>query len=158
MTDAISLLKADHKKVKGLFKEAEELGERAFAARLKLFEQIDAELTLHCKVEETLLYPAVKERTEANSEERDEVLEAFEEHATAKDVIAKLEALDPKDETYRAKLQVLSDLIDHHVKEEESSFFPHIRRMFDEDELVEIGNRIQAMKQSEKAPKRSAAR
>jgi hemerythrin superfamily protein len=146
MTDAISLLKADHRKVKALFKEALGLGEKAFASRGKLFDQIDAELTLHTRVEEALLYPAVKAKTKANTEERDQVLEAYEEHAGAKDLIAKMERLDAKDESFRAKLQVLSEMIDHHVKEEETSFFPHIRTLFSEDELVEIGKQIQAMK------------
>lgn len=154
MTDAISLLKADHKKVKALFKEVDELGDGAYASRARLFEQIDAELTLHTQVEEALLYPAVKAKSKAHSDERDEVLEAYEEHACAKDVMAKLGRLDPKDETYRAKLQVLNELIDHHVKEEESTFFPHVRNLLSEDELVEIGEKIQAMKENAGAPVR----
>jgi hemerythrin superfamily protein len=158
MTDAISLLKADHKAVKALFKEVDELGDGAFASRARLFEQIDAALTLHTQVEEALLYPAVKAKSKPHSDERDEVLEAYEEHACAKDVIAKIERLDPKDESYRAKLQVLNELIDHHVKEEESTFFPHVRKILTADELVEIGEQIQAMKDSARAPKRAAVR
>src|ERR1700722_17336495 len=111
MPDAIALLKADHKKVKALFKQVEELGDRAFTARAKLYGEIDAELQLHTKIEETIFYPAVKQKSKAASEERDEVLEAYEEHAGAKDLMAKIRATDPKDETYKAKIQVLSEMI-----------------------------------------------
>jgi hemerythrin superfamily protein len=147
MPDAIALLKADHRQVKALFKEAAELGDGAHVSRAKLFAQIDAALTLHTQVEEEIFYPAVKAKTRANSDERDEVLEAYEEHACAKDVIAKLEQLDPKDETYRAKLTVLNELIDHHVKEEETSFFPQARELLGDDRLAELGEQIEAMKQ-----------
>ena len=68
MNDAISLLKADHKKVKALFKEANELGDRAYAARAKLFREIDAELTIHTKVEEAIFYPAFKGKTKPASD------------------------------------------------------------------------------------------
>jgi hemerythrin-like domain-containing protein len=144
--DAIALLKADHAKVKALFKEADALSDRAHAARAKLFEKIDLELTLHTQVEEKLFYPAFKAKTKSNTEERDEVLEAFEEHASAKALISKLEKLDPRDETYKAKLQVLGEMIEHHVKEEESELFPEARKLLSEEQLVDIGKKIQAMK------------
>jgi iron-sulfur cluster repair protein YtfE (RIC family) len=145
-SDAIALLKEDHKRVKALFKETEELGDRAFAARAKLFEQIDRELQLHTKVEEEIFYPAFKAKSKSASDERDEVLEAYEEHAAAKELIAKLEGTDPKDETYKAKLQVLSEEIAHHVKEEETTMFPMARDLFSEAELTQLGAQISALK------------
>jgi hypothetical protein len=148
MSDAITLLKADHKKVKALFKEANELGDRAFAARKKLFDQINEELTIHTQVEEKIFYPAFKAKTRAATDERDEILEAYEEHASAKDLMRKIAELDPKDETYKAKVQVLSELIDHHVKEEETELFKEARRLLDEDELKDLGDQITVMKES----------
>lgn len=145
-SDAITMLKADHKKVKALFKQVDELGEKAFAARAKLFTQIDEELTLHTKVEEEIFYPAFKEKTKAWSEQRDEVLESYEEHAGAKELIAKLEGLHPKDETYKAKLSVLGEEINHHVKEEEGTLFPMARKLLSEAELDRLGARIADMK------------
>jgi iron-sulfur cluster repair protein YtfE (RIC family) len=150
--DAIALLKADHKKVKALFAEAKELGDRAYASRAKLFAQIDEELTIHTKVEEAIFYPAFKEKTKSASPERDEVLEAYEEHAGAKELIKKLEGLDPSDETYKAKLQVLGEEIDHHVKEEETTMFPMARKLLSEDELRALGDQIQEMKAQAGAP------
>lgn len=144
--DAIKLLKEDHKKVKVLFGEVEELGERASATRKKLFQQIDQELTVHAKVEETIFYPEFRRRAE-NSEERDEVLEAYEEHNIVKTLIHELEDLDPKDETYKPKLSVLKEMVEHHVKEEEGPMFRMARELFEKDELEEIGERIMEAKQ-----------
>jgi iron-sulfur cluster repair protein YtfE (RIC family) len=146
MKDAIALLIADHKKVKALFKEANELSNASYASRAKLFKEIDAELTLHTQVEETIFYPAFKAKTKAGSGERDEVLEAYEEHAAAKELMHKLESLDPKDETYKAKLQLLSEMIEHHVKEEETEMFKEARVLLSEDELNALGEKIQAAK------------
>lgn len=139
--DAIKLLKEDHKKVKALFEEVEGLGDRASTQRKNLFQQIDQELTLHSKVEETLFYPEFKKRAE-NSDEREEVLEAYEEHGVVKVMIGELENLDPKDEKYKPKLAVLKELVMHHVKEEEGELFKMAREMFEPEELEKIGERI----------------
>jgi hemerythrin-like domain-containing protein len=136
--DALSLLKKDHQEVKSLFKEVEELGDRATSSRAKLFTKIDEALTLHAKLEEQLFYPELKKRA-PNNEEREKVLEAFEEHAIVKTLLGELEELDPKDETYRAKLQVLTESVEHHIKEEESDIFKLARQVLDADELESIG-------------------
>lgn len=148
MSDAITLLKADHKLVKELFREANGLGDRAHVARAKLFARIDRELTLHSQVEETIFYPALKAKSKAGTEERDEVLEAYEEHGAAKDLVAKLEATDPADETYKAKVRVLSEMIEHHIKEEEGEMFKQARRLLDQAELQALGEQITAAKES----------
>jgi hemerythrin superfamily protein len=151
MTDVIGLLKADHKKVRALFKEAGELGDRAHTARANLFSEIAAALKLHTKAEETIFYPALKKKSKAGSDERDEVLEAYEEHAAAKALIGTIEQTDPKDETYKAKVQVLGEMIEHHVKEEEAEMFKQARSLLSEDELVELGEEIAAMKEVQTA-------
>jgi iron-sulfur cluster repair protein YtfE (RIC family) len=145
--DATALLEKDHQEVKALFAEADALSDTAYGARLKIFKKIDAALTLHTQVEEQIFYPAVKAKTKRNTEERDEVLEAYEEHAGAKDLIAKLERLDPRDETYKAKLQVLGEMIRHHVQEEETVLFPQARAALGHTELEALGRQIQIAKQ-----------
>ncbi len=144
--DALKLLKQDHQKVKALFAEVEGLGERANAQRKKLFARIDKELTVHAQIEEGIFYPEFRRRAE-DSEERDQVLEAYEEHSLVKGLIHELEDLDPKDETYKPKLKVLKDLVDHHVKEEEGPMFKMARELFEKDELNEIGERLEEAKQ-----------
>jgi hemerythrin superfamily protein len=145
--DAVALLKADHKKVKGLFAEVEDTSERAKAQLQRLGDEICAELTVHTQVEEQIFYPAVQERTKrGHKEEKDMVLEAYEEHAAAKTVIADVQATDPGDESYKPKIKTLSELIDHHVKEEETELFPAVKELFPEDELVELGARMAELK------------
>ncbi|HEX3550711.1 MAG TPA: hemerythrin domain-containing protein [Candidatus Elarobacter sp.] len=145
--DAIALLKADHRTVKELFAQVEETSERAKAQLGRLGTQICTELTIHTQIEEQIFYPAVKERTQrGHHEERDLVLESYEEHAAAKKVIEDVRATDPGDESYKPKLTTLSELIDHHVKEEEHQLFPGVKKLFDEDELVELGRRLSELK------------
>ena len=83
-------------------------------------------LTVHAQMEESLFYPAL--RKAGGEDERDSVLEAAEEHGVVKDLIAKIEALPPRDETLEAKVTVLKELVHHHVKEEESQIFSEARR------------------------------
>ena len=145
--DAIALLKADHKKVKGLFAEAEELSDRATTQLKRIGDQICTELTVHAEIEETVYYPAVQEKSQrGHKEERDMVLESLEEHSLAKKVIADLQAIDATDESYRPKLKVLRELIEDHVKEEERELFPGSRDLLDEDEMLELGARMAAIK------------
>ena len=122
--DAFALLKADHKAVKVLFKEFEGLSEDDDEERGNLVQQICNELTVHAQLEEEIFYPAVR----ASIEDGDLLDEAEVEHATAKDLIAQLETMEPHDELYDAKVTVLSEYIDHHVKEEEEEMFPKAQK------------------------------
>ena len=145
--DAIALLKADHKKVTALFKEVEELSDRAHAQLQKLGDEICQELKVHAEIEEKIFYPAIQERTRrGHKDEKDLVLESYEEHAAAKKVIADIEAVDSADESYKPKIKALSELIEHHVKEEESELFPGAQKLFDADELLEFGRRMTELK------------
>lgn len=145
--DIIALLKADHVEVKGMFKEVEGLGERAFEQRRKLAEKICNALKVHSEIEKQILYPAFKERAE-NHEERLEVLEAFEEHAIVDQLVEQIQSMDARDETYEAKIKTLMDAVLHHVKEEENEMFPSAREMFEKEELAELGRRAMEVKQA----------
>jgi hemerythrin superfamily protein len=144
--DALRLLRADHKKVDGLFSEVDALGESAHVSRERLFEQIDSALEAHAHVEETIFYPALKNAAKRNAEAKEEVLEAYEEHGNVKAMLEKLKGTDPRDETYIAKLQVLHELIKHHVKEEEHAMFAEAKKLLDEDELEALGEQMEAEK------------
>jgi len=125
--DACDLLDADHKAVKKLFNAYDELaGSKARGAaqkRLELARQICQELTVHAQIEEEIFYPALR----AAIKETDLLAEAEVEHASAKDLIAQIEALSEPDEKYDAKVKVLGEYIDHHVKEERNEIFPKAR-------------------------------
>lgn len=139
--DAITLLKADHHAVEDLLKQIKYLDASAHAQRRELFRQIDKELTAHSKIEETIFYPALKQKAKSQDDDdaTQEVLEAYEEHANVKSMLQKLENTDAADETYNAKLQVLSELVKHHVHEEEHEMFKEAKDLMDESELEQLG-------------------
>jgi hemerythrin-like domain-containing protein len=138
--DAIALLTADHKKVKALFKDFEKLKEQEDAGDEKaaLVERICMELMVHATVEEEIFYPAVRDAINDD----DLVDEAEVEHASAKDLIAQLQSAEPGDEQYDARVTVLGEYVDHHVKEEEGEMFPKARKKVDVAALgAEIADR-----------------
>jgi hemerythrin superfamily protein len=147
--DAISVLKADHRKVGELLDEVAALSATSHAKRHALFERIDRELTIHSKIEESIFYPALKKASSAkhDDEAKQEVLEAYEEHSNVKGMIEKLARTDPADETYNAKLQVLGELVKHHVHEEERKMFVEARRLMDESELEDLGAELAQAKE-----------
>lgn len=110
--DAVALLKADHRKVEDLFAKFE--AATGDGKKKTLAEQICMELTVHAKIEEDIFYPACEGKVE-----EDLLKEAYVEHDGAKVLIAEIEAGGPDDEFYDAKVKVLSEQIEHHVKEEE---------------------------------------
>ena len=124
--DACDLLDADHKAVKALFREYESLTEsrsRSTAKKRQLADQICRELTVHATLEEEIFYPAVRKAIKDNAL----LNEAVVEHASAKDLIAQIKGMDPADELFDAKVTVLGEYIDHHVKEERTEMFTKAR-------------------------------
>ena len=120
--NAISLLMKDHKDVKALFAQYQGLSDRSFATKKKLAEQICHELTVHTQLEEEIFYPAVRRPIH----DGDLMDEAVVEHASAKELIAQILAMEPTEDLYDARLTVLSEQIEHHVKEEEGDMFPKV--------------------------------
>ncbi len=124
VVDAITLLTEDHENVKQMFEQYEGLGDRAHATKKKLATQICTELTKHATAEEEIFYPAMRAATKSNE---DLVDEATVEHASAKDLIAQIMEMEPTEDLFDAKVKVLSELIEHHVEEEEGEMFPKAR-------------------------------
>ena len=144
--NAITMLEADHKKVKALLADLEKTTERGVRTRQELFERIRDELTVHEVIEEEIFYPALKEHPRA----KDMVLEAFEEHHVVDRLLGELAALAPDDETWGAKAKVMQENLEHHIEEEEGEMFPKARRVFDAAELEELGARMAARRKEAK--------
>lgn len=124
--DATLLLQRDHREVKKLFKEFEQRAKDGAAARERqaLAEQICMLLSVHAELEEELFYPAARQ-AEVDSDLLDE---AEVEHASAKELIAQIRGMSPDAALYDAKVIVLGEYVDHHVKEEEGEMFPKCRK------------------------------
>jgi len=139
--DAIALLKADHRKVEELFAKFERA--RDETKKVALVREICTELTVHAAIEEKIFYPACNKKVE-----EDMLDEAYVEHDGAKVLIAELSQGSPQDEFYDAKVKVLSELIKHHVKEEEQpkeGIFSQARESG--LDLVDLGTKLKMLKE-----------
>ena len=125
--DACDLLDTDHKNVMKMFKEYEELtNSRARSAaqkKMDLARQICMELTVHTQIEEEIFYPALRGAVK----DTDMLDEATVEHQSAKELIAQLQEASEADDMFDAKLKVLGEYVNHHIKEERAEMFPKAR-------------------------------
>ena len=153
--DACDLLDADHKAVKAMFKEYKTLTEsrsRSSAKKRQLTDRICRELSVHATVEEEIFYPAARKLIKDNLL----INEATVEHASAKDLIAQIRGMDPGDEMFDAKVTVLGEYIDHHVKEERAEMFPKVRKT--RLDLIKLGEQLELRKQVLMAEEESASK
>ena len=145
-TDAIVLLKADHKEVKAQFREFQK-PDRTPAQKGKIVDTILELLTVHTYIENEVMYPQVRD---ALPDLEDDVLESYEEHHVADVLVMELAGMDPTDERFDAKTTVLIENVRHHMDEEEQEWFPKVREGLGRKALQEIGEELLAAKQ--KAP------
>ena len=135
-TDAIVLLKQDHKEIRSLFRQFEAAGENATTAKGKVVQKIIELLTVHTYIENEGMYPRVRELV---PELEDDVLESYEEHHVADLLCAELAAMKPDAERFEAKTTVLIENVTHHIEEEEQEWFPKVRAALSRKQLQEIG-------------------
>jgi hypothetical protein len=138
--DVVTLLKKDHKMVKKLFEEFSNLKSSKVQKKADIIAQIKEALTVHTQVEEELVYPAFKE----NRSMKEQVGEAMEEHHVTKTLLTELDALQPDDERYDAKVKVLCEYLMHHVKEEEKEMFPEALKRLSGRRLTALGEEVEA--------------
>jgi hypothetical protein len=148
--DAVKLLEKDHRRFERLMKEGEETTPRARVRRREILNTLAAEIAVHERREERLLYPALKRHRDA----RDIVLEGYQEHHVADVLVGELKNLDPADERWGAKFKVLKESLDHHIEEEEGHMFKTARSLLGRDRLAEIGRRMTAMAGPRKTSRR----
>jgi hemerythrin-like domain-containing protein len=144
------MLKSDHALVKRLLRELDGTTERAVKQRETLVAQLEREIKMHSQLEEEVFYPAFKARTEDTAAE-DLFYEAAEEHHVVDMVLPALKAANPKSHEFSAKAKVLRDLIEHHIREEETQMFAQARSLFSDEQLRELGDLMQARKDSVEA-------
>jgi len=145
--DGLALLKKDHDSIKKQLKDLEETTSKAVKTRQDLFGRLKLTLTVHEQMEEAVLYPALKQHAEA----KDIVLEAYEEHDVVDKVLGDLEATPFDDDSWHAKLKVMSENLHHHIEEEEQDMFDTARQIFDRDVLEQLGEQMQQIKTQARA-------
>jgi hemerythrin-like domain-containing protein len=148
-TDAIVLLKAEHKEIRKVFDDFEKAGPSAHVAKGKLVDKMIELLTVHTYIENEVMYPRVRELL---PDLEDDVLESYEEHHVADLLVVELASMKPQDERFTAKATVLMESVRHHMDEEEQDWFPKVREGLGRKALQDLGAAM--LEAREKAPRR----
>jgi iron-sulfur cluster repair protein YtfE (RIC family) len=135
-TDAIVLLKNDHKELRAVFTAFEKAGENALATKGRLVDKMIELLTVHTYLENEVMYPRVRALL---PDLEDDILESYEEHHVADVLVSELFAMKSSDERFTAKTTVLIENVRHHMEEEEQDWFPQVREGLGRKAIQEIG-------------------
>lgn len=138
--DAIKLLKEDHDKVKGYFKQVKNTESKD--EKKQLYKKIREEIDVHTHIEEQIFYPTIRKKEGLE----DIVKEGVQEHHQADLFIREIDDLVDDSEKFEPKLKVVMESVEHHIKEEEKEMFPKVREKFSETELNELGEKMKAEK------------
>lgn len=147
-SDAITMLKADHREIRRLFREYRRTSDTAVKTKAKLVQQIIELLTAHTYIENEVMYPQERELLPDLDED---VLESYEEHHVADVLCAELAVMTPDDEHFDAKASVLIENVSHHMDNEESNRFPKVRAGLSRTKLRDMGVMLEQARQ--RAPK-----
>jgi hemerythrin-like domain-containing protein len=148
-TDAIVLLKDEHREIRKTFRAFEKAGDNAHATKGRLVDKMIEQLTVHTYIENEVMYPRVRDLL---PELEDEILESYEEHHVADVLVMELTTMTPEDERFEAKTTVLIENVTHHIEEEEQDWFPKVREGLSRTQLRELGEELAEAKA--RAPRR----
>jgi hemerythrin superfamily protein len=141
-SNAIELLKHDHREVESMFKQLD--AEEESRGKIEIAQQICLALIVHAEIEEEIFYPAA--RGALDEEDREMVSEAKVEHSSLKQLIDQIGGSGPQDQMFEARLTVLKEYVQHHVKEEENELMPAVKKT--ELDLDELGEELMERKQA----------
>jgi hemerythrin-like domain-containing protein len=150
-SDAIVILKADHKEIRNLFREFRAAGDKAVKKKSKIAGRIIELLTVHTYIENEVMYPEV---CALLPDLKDDVLESYEEHHVADVLCMELAGMPAGAERFDAKASVLIENVTHHIEEEEQDWFPKVRAGLGRKQLQELGAKLERAR--EKAPRSPA--
>jgi hemerythrin-like domain-containing protein len=154
-TDAITLLKADHKEIRKTFADFEKAGDDAEKTKQRLVDKMIELLTVHTYIENEVMYPRVRALL---PDLEDDILESYEEHHVADVLVMELSAMSASDERFTAKATVLIENVTHHIEEEEEDWFPEVRKGLGRKQLQEIGaEMVRARKKAPRKPSQPSA-
>jgi hemerythrin superfamily protein len=154
-SDAIVILKADHKEIRNLFRRFQAAGDKAVKTKEKIAGQIIELLTVHTYIENEVMYPEV---CALLPDLKDDVLESYEEHHVADVLCVELAGMPAGAERFDAKATVLIENVTHHIEEEEQDWFPKVRAGLGRKQLQELGAKLeQARKKAPRSPAQPSA-
>lgn len=139
---ATELLHRDHEQVDKLLDQLMS-GNTGGRTRGDVANEIIRELSIHAAIEEAVFYPVCRE---ALPDKEFDVLEDLEEHHVVKVLLSELDGMDPDDERFLPKANVLAENVRHHVEEEESELFPAIEGALAGEDLEDLGERLERAK------------
>src|SRR5438105_13844773 len=131
---SIAIVLKDHKNVQKMFRDFVKMKREDDSDREDLIERVCKELTVHTRLEEELFYPFAREHLP----EPDLIDEASVEHATAKELVAQLEAGNDEEDMRDARFKVLTEYVKHHIQEEEGELFPQLAKAKEAKEPLEV--------------------
>jgi hemerythrin superfamily protein len=150
--NGLKLLKEDHRKAQGLFKQLRATDNER--QHKQLYKKIKTEIETHTYIEEKVLYPGLKQYEEF----REMTFEAIEEHLQVKTLFRDIDRLSDNSDRFDAKLMVLMENVEHHIGKEECEMFPEVEKRFSEGQLEELGRALEAAKKEfGKKPRAKAA-
>ncbi len=153
-TDAIVMLREDHKEIRRVFREFEQARDATPNRKQRLADKMIKLLKEHTYIENEVLYPKVRELL---PDLEDDILESYEEHRVADVLIEELAVLRPEDERFTAKATVLIENVRHHMKEEENDWFPKVRKGLGRKVPQELGAEMKrARKEAPEPPEKGA--
>ena len=154
-TDAIVLLKDDHREIRSTFAEFEKAGDAAQKTKQRLVDKMIELLTVHTYIENEVMYPRVRALL---PDLEDDILESYEEHHVADVLVTELAAMSASDERFTAKATVLIENVTHHIQEEEDEWFPQVRQGLGRKALQDIGaEMLQAKTNAPRRPSQPSA-
>ena len=154
-TDAIVLLKADHKEIRKTFADFGKAGDDAEKTKQRLVDKMIELLTVHTYIENEVMYPRVRALL---PDLEDDILESYEEHHVADVLVMELSTMSASDERFTAKATVLIENVTHHIEEEEEEWFPEVRKGLGRKQLQEIGaEMVEAKKKAPRKPSQPSA-
>lgn len=144
--DIYELLKREHRKVEQLFSKIKKhIDDRDFSSASDFFEEMKMELGAHAKAEEEVFYEPLRQAGRGEKDQ-DIVGEAKEEHHVVALLLNELSRLDMTADEWKAKLTVLSEMVEHHVEEEEEEMFKRAKRLFSESDAEQMAENMKALK------------
>ena len=143
--DGLELLRQDHDKVRSLFTSFREAADAEDSSRISdLCSEIFHELEVHTAIEEEVFYPMIHDAGGEDLTEHTD--ESYEEHHVVDVLMEEIRQLSADDPTFKAKMTVLMENVEHHASEEEDEMFPQVRELFSQDQLESLGEELMASK------------